>query len=412
MRILYFLSFLLLTSCFSEEKVDIGSSNTFIRYYNGGYNDEPVTISKTIDNGYIILSNIALNDGRYKIKLIKTDDQGNSLWTEIYPKFNLTRLDTSRLSRRAFGLLVLADGSYVLTGEDINFKTNQSQALVMTVGSEGNETNNKIYSFPFSGSVRGKAIIENTSNGAPGYIVLGEVDNSVNNMVVAEINKSDLAQKWVRSYGSGQSALTNKLFLDSQGNIFFGGTVVRQNNRKVRLVKVRQDYQTTDFDLTIGDPQFNEFGNDICRYGFGFAVIGTTNKNGDNDILFQRLSEDGTVIGTPVIFPIKTTDGIDVPGNKNGNAISVTQDGGLLLAGTVQSDDAINFGRGGKDLYLIKIDAFGTPTWQKDIGSRTDDVSVAALQADDGGYVVLASTTLAGLKTIMLLKTDNNGNIQ
>ena len=118
------------------------------------------------------------------------------------------------------------------------------------------------------------------------------------------------------------------------------------------------------------------------------------------------------MIGTPVIFSVKATDGEDVPGNKIGNAISVTQDGGLLLAGTVQSDDAKNFGRGGRDLYLIKIDAFGTPTWQKDIGSRNDDVSVAALQADDGGYVVLASTTLAGLKTIMLLKTDNNGNIQ
>lgn len=92
MKILfYFLPFLLLASCFSEEKVDIGSSNTFIRYYNGGFNDEPVTVSKTIDNGYIILSNIELNDGRYKIKLIKTDDQGNSLWTKIYPEFNTDR---------------------------------------------------------------------------------------------------------------------------------------------------------------------------------------------------------------------------------------------------------------------------------------------------------------------------------
>jgi hypothetical protein len=51
-------------------------------------------------------------------------------------------------------------------------------------------------------------------------------------------------------------------------------------------------------------------------------------------------------------------------------------------------------------------------TWQKDIGSRNADRSVATLQADDGGYVVLASTTLAGLKTIMLLKTDKNGDIQ
>lgn len=411
MRILYFLPFLLLASCFSEEKVDIGSSSTFIRYYNGGYNDVPVTIAKTTDSGYIILSNMQLNDGRFKIKLIKTDLEGNNIWTKIYPEFNTTAT-ASLLSRRAFGLLVLADGSYVLTGEDIN-STNQSQAMVMTVGSEGNETKVKIYSF--GGSVRGKAITENTSNGATGYIVLGEVDNNKDNMVVAEINKSDLNQKWVRSYGSGESILTNKLFLDAKGSVFFGGTVRRDGKTDVRLVKTIQDSQNTDFDLPIGNPAFNESGNDICRFGFGFAVIGTTNEKdgaeGENSIYFQRLAENGRQNGNRVTFSAFTPDGTEVPGSKEGNALAVTQDGGLLLATTVPSSEALGFGRGGKDLYLIKIDAFGTITWQKDIGSRNDDISVATLQADDGGYIILAGTTLAGLKTIMLLKTDINGDI-
>jgi hypothetical protein len=101
-----------------------------------------------------------------------------------------------------------------------------------------------------------------------------------------------------------------------------------------------------------------------------------------------------------------------VPGNKTGDALSTTNDGGLLLAGTVPSNESLNFGSGETDLYLIKINAFGDITWQKAIGSRNADHSVAVLQADDGGYVVLAGTTLAGLKTIMLMKTDNNGNIQ
>lgn len=414
MRILYFLPFLLLASCFSEEKVDIGSSTTFIRYYNGGYDDVPVTISKTTDNGYIILSNMELNDGRYKIKLIKTDDQGNKIWSKIYPEFN------NLLNRRAFGLLVLADGSYVLAGEDIKISTNntkQSQAMVMTVGADGNKTGEKFYSSTdgFNGSIRGKAIIENTSNGGTGYILLAEVDNSDNNIAVAEINKSDLAKKWVRYYGSGQSALTNKLFLDSKGNVFFGGTVIRESKSDARLVKTIQDSQNTDFDLPIGSPAFNESGNDICRYGFGFAVIGTTNEKdgaeGESSIYFQRLAEDGRQIGAPVKFSAFTADGTEVPGNKDGNALTVSQDGGLLLAGTVPSSEALGFGRGGTDLYLIKIDAFGTVTWQKDIGSRNNDQSVAVLQADDGGYIVLAGTTLAGLKTVMLLKTDKSGNI-
>jgi hypothetical protein len=426
MRILYILPFVLLASCFSEEKVDLGTSTTFIRYYNGGFNDEPVTIAKTTDNGYIILSNVELNDGRYKIKLIKTDDQGNEVWTKLYPEFNASKTDPL-LSKRAFGLLVLEDGSYVLTGENIIL--NRSQVLVMTVGTDGNLITEKIYTTtdPSPQSIRGIAIMENTSptkkdgngNLIPGYIVLGSVltDNADNNIVLSEIKQSDLSAMWSRGYGSGESNLTNKIFLDTKGSVFFGGTVTRQNKSDVRLVKTIQDSQNTDFDLPIGSPEFNEVGYDICRYGYGFAVVGRTNEKenavaGETDILFQRLAEDGSVIGEPITFPIKTAEGIEVPGNKAGNAISVTQDGGLLIAGTVPSNEPLNFGRGEADLYLIKIDAFGTVTWQKDIGSSNPDFSVAVLQADDGGYVVLASTTLVGLKTIMLLKTDVNGDIQ
>jgi hypothetical protein len=72
MKILYIILFaLVLTSCLREEKVDIGSSDSFIRYFNGGFNDEAVSIAKTTDGGYLILANTTLNDGRYKIKLTK-----------------------------------------------------------------------------------------------------------------------------------------------------------------------------------------------------------------------------------------------------------------------------------------------------------------------------------------------------
>ena len=426
MRILYFLPFLLMASCFSEEKVDIGSSDTFIRYFNGGYNDYPVSIAKTTDAGYIILSNMALNDGRFKIKLIKTDHQGNTVWTHVYPAFNTTAADPARPSKRAFGLLVLEDGSFVLAGENITKVNNKtrSQVLVMTVDAEGKQNSEKVYTSP--SSIRGIAITENThpdsldaSKKPKGYIVLGSIytdesnlTNDPENMIVGGIRKSDLAATWLRSYGNGDSNLTNKIFLDASGSLFFGGTVTRQNKSKVRLVKTQQGLENTDFDLAIGDPQFNESGNDICRYGFGFAVIGSTNKNGERDIFYQRLSEDGTVIGSASIFPVTTPDGTAVPGNKGGNALGVTQDGGLLLAGTVPSNEALGFGRGGSDMYLIKIDAFGTINWQKDFGSVKDDQSIATLQADDGGYIILGRTILAGLETIMMMKTDKNGNVQ
>lgn len=420
MKRFYILSLaIILAACFSEEKVDIGSGSTFIRYYNGGFNDEPVSITKTNDGGYIILANTTLNDGRFKIKLIKIDDKGNSQWTKTYPDFIAAgQSNPPLLSRRAYGLLALNDGTFVLAGED--FVGSKWQVLVMKVSADGSLIGDvKVY--PSPNSVRGLAVAENNlPDSTDRFILLGSIytDQSVItddpvNMVVGGIKKSDLSPTWTRAYGSGESNLANKIFLDPNGNLFFGGTVTRDGNNKVRLVKTQQDFQNTDFDLAIGTPTYNQVGNDIANYGPGFAVVGRTNETvtGETDIMFQRLTEEGVVINT-VTFPIKTVDGTEVPGNKTGNAICVANDGGLFIAGTVPSNEALNFGRGGADLYLIKIDDFGNPLWQKSIGSRNADQSIAVLQADDGGYVVLAATTLAGLRSIMLLKTDNKGNIQ
>jgi len=428
MKILYIILFaLVLTSCLREEKVDIGSSDSFIRYFNGGFNDEAVSISKTIDGGYLILANTTLNDGRYKIKLIRIDDKGNSIWIKSYPDFiPAGQSNPGLLSRRAYGMLALSDGSFILAGEDLITEDNRSrwQAMVMKVSADGIVTGDpKTYQTPYS--VRAIAIAENNMpDSTDRFVLLGTIyadQNNTNpeNIIVGGIKKSDLSPTWIRAYGSGETNLTNKLFLDPNGNLFFGGTVTHESNNKVRLVKTQQDFQNTDFDLAIGTPLFNQVGNDICNYGSGFAVVGRTNEKkdasgnstpGETEIMFQRLTEEGIVIST-VTFPIKTEDGTDVPGNKAGNAVCATKDGGLLIAGTVPSNEALNFGRGGSDLYLIKIDDFGNPSWQKVIGSRNADQSVAVMQADDGGYVVLASTTLAGLKSILLLKTRNRGDI-
>jgi hypothetical protein len=415
MRRLYFLSFLFLLSCFNEDGVDVGNANTYIKYFNGGGDDVAVAFAETEDKGFIILANTSLNGGR--IKLVKTDLQGNRTWSKLFPEST-----TSSVTYRGFGLEVLpGNAGYVIAGDYIdNSPTNPTptyKLMIMVISTEGNKTQEKIYDYTLG--LQGKAIVakKDASNNVLSYVVLSNIvsGGGNENMALSEVSKTDLSPVWMRTYGAGQANLTNKLFIDANGKILWGGTVVRESETDMRFVRTEQDRQNTDFDLPIGSPDYNETGNDICRYGFGYAMIGSTNKSstGSLDILFKRLSEDGTEIKVNTdTFPVKNSNGTEVPGDKIGNALTVTQDGGLLLVGTVPSDASLFFGRGETDLYLIKINAFGETVWEKPLGSRNADVGVAALQASDGGYMILATATFAGLKTIMLIKTDTNGNIK
>jgi hypothetical protein len=431
MRKLYFLSILFLTSCLSEENAKLGTGKTFIRYFNGGGNDKAVAFEQTSDNGVIILANSAFGADGGKIKLIKTDEQGNKVWSQVYSDSEPgDEIDTLK----GYGMLVLpGDGGYVLTGQYLN-KDNVSQLMVMAVDASGTKVGKeKIYSTsePLYATttgnplqLQGKAItaIKDDSGKVISYFVLANILNptGLENMLLAEINASDLSLVWVRKYGAGQTSVLNKLFTVAAGKdvnnktihkAIWAGTVTRQSEKDMRLTKATQNRQNVDFDLQIGNPGYNETAYDMCRFGFGYALIGSTNETtaGTQDILFQRLGEDGSVISKQS-FVIKSGED-EVPGDKTGNGLAVTQDGGLLLIGTVPTNEALQFGRGKKDLYLIKMNAFGEVAWQKSIGSRDDDDGVAALQASDGGYLLLGTSTFAGLRTVLVIKTDNNGNI-
>ncbi len=427
MRRFHILFLLTLLSCFSEENADLGGNFTFIRYFNGGGNDQAVAIRETADKGYIILANTT-TDGITKIKLIKTDELGNKSWSKIYEPSAVADSVKSNRSYIGFGLDVLPEGNYAVAGQFQYTNKNDlvKSELVVLIVEEEDKVDKTIHGAllqrveiadPEGRGVQGKAIRAklDASKIITGYLVLANVLNSTNanpeDMVLSEL-KTDLSPLWVQTYGAGVADVTNKLFIDEAGKVLWGGTVQHSGGTDMRFVKTDPNRKNTDFDLPIGSPGFDERGNDICNFGFGYAIIGNTNEtaSGDRDILFKLLADDGSEKISKT-FPIMIGED-PVPGNKTGNAITSTQDWGFLLACTVPSNSELKFGRGEADIYLIKIDGYGTVIWEKSIGSTKDEQSVAVLQASDGGYIILGTSDFAGLSTVMLMKTDKNGDIQ
>ena len=389
--------------CLGEEDLDLGTPATFLKYYNGGFNDVAEDIAATADGGFILLGTSEVRENeitpaRFKIKLIKTDAQGNVQWKKLYPAFD-SPFDSVSYKGRSVTLLKDGAGTetgYAIAGDSIQVG-GPSHIRVMTVDTEGNIT--RATNIGGAQSIQGLAVKTNASGN---LVVLGSSENpqATNNMFLLEL-APDFSISWMHAYGAGTSRLANRLFIDAQSSIFWAGTVIKNNRSDIRLVKTPPNSENTLFDLPLGNPEFNEEGSNITEFGFGFAVIGTTDETGDKDILFKRLAPDGTEL-TSRSFPI--------PGqSEDGLGISATRDGGLILLGAV--DTNLEIGRGGKDFILIKVNAFGDEEWRQVLGSRNDDIGNNVLSLPDGSFVVYGTTIWGGLRTMALMKTDRLGGI-
>jgi uncharacterized delta-60 repeat protein len=91
------------------------------------------------------------------------------------------------------------------------------------------------------------------------------------------------------------------------------------------------------------------------------------------------------------------------------HSVRQTSDGGYIVAGRIMS-----FGAGDFDIFLIKTDANGNVQWAKTYGGTSRDIAHSVQQTSDGGYIVAGYTESfgAGLRDIILIKTDANGNFQ
>jgi hypothetical protein len=80
-------------------------------------------------------------------------------------------------------------------------------------------------------------------------------------------------------------------------------------------------------------------------------------------------------------------------GNETAASIRSTADGGLVIAGTTNSNDQDVHGlHGGLDMWLVKVDAAGNIQWQKCLGGTAGETAYDLEITDDGGYMLAGQT--------------------
>jgi len=421
------LAILLLVSC-KESSVQLAKPSTFVRYFNGGYSDQAQNVIETSDKGFLILANTLIS--QYQIKLIKTDAFGNQVWMKIYNDA------TGKAGYRGFGLAAIQDANgndsgYLIAGDSINGTT--SSLMLIQVDQNGTQATNSPM-IKKGLNYQGVGVAWSKTKGD--FFVVGQISadapaSSLNDssMLFAQVDHTNLQHiVFSKKFGNGTGTLANRLYLDySEQSAFWGGSVTYSNTgTPVTLGRFDKsgsgfNSQIVGFDLTIGNstayasPGYSSTYSDLSPYGFGYVFVGSRSANGTNNydrILTARLSPDGTALDTVSSFKLinstNKTNSTVAQTVLPGNSICSTQDGGLLILGTIFVDQAGT----NTDYYLIKVDAFGKQQWKNQQGGKYIDTGVKVLQASDGGYIVLGTTTLANVPTILLMKTDLEGNIQ
>jgi len=406
-------------SCKEIEDAPALERETFIQFFEKG-DDYTGQMADLDDDGFIVAGNLQ-NNLKTSIVITKTDALGNIQWEEIIENASVSSIKSISDGYLIFGDSIEID-STALSLNDIT-KT-KAQLLKM---SKSHQIVNRVTIKAPDNSIdfHGNAM---NIDAAGNIITIGSltVPSQSTQFFVASINSSTFDTLWTRRKEliDRDYANSKSVYFTSTGQIIWASAAVKVQQNATRsyltipVVQPQSDFVNSSY---FGENEDNYYSAaDIQQTPLGFGVIGTYSSPSldKSNIYFVRASQNGTIqSGSERFF-----DGLRSENNTpledktisesedSGNALSTTSDGGFLLAGS--SLTTTSRGNGGKDVFLIRINAFGDMLWNRIIGGSGDETVSSVKTMPDGGFLICGSSSINGLSSAFIMKTDANGDIK
>lgn len=157
----------------------------------------------------------------------------------------------------------------------------------------------------------------------------------------------------------------------------------------------------------------------------GYVVAGKTNANSGYVTGVHGNNPDMWVIKTDQTGNFQWQKALGGSGFEEAAAITLTNDGGYLMAGSsmIDNGDVLDYFGGGSDLWIAKIDASGNKMWTKNMGSTGTEAAYSVQQTSDGGFIIAGAsngndidvTGHHGIWTtydMWIIKTNSTGDIE
>lgn len=266
------------------------------------------------------------------------------------------------------------------------------------------------------GSLADKAnSIQQTTDG--GYIVAGETnsndgDVTVNNGTanttdywVAKIDATGLLS-WQKNLGGDNEDRANAIVQTADGGYMVVGAS-RSSNDDVTSAKGQSDAWIVKLDATGTISWQKSLGgtadDEACavqQTADGGYIIAGNSRSNNFDLTANNGQSDFWVIKTDAAGVIQWQKSAGGSGTDNAYSVQQTSDGGYIVCGSSNSNNAdVTGNNGGTDFWVVKLSSTGTISWQKSLGGSGSETAYSIKQTSDGGYIVCGKTD------------SNNGNV-
>ena len=323
---------------------------------------------QTSDGGYIFAGYTkSFEDDSDDALLIKTDSEGNEVWSKTYGGINYDW---------AYSVQQTSDGGYILAGRTVFLEYDSSDALLIKTDSEGNE----VWSRTFGGaniddSEEAKSV-QQTFDG--GYIFAGYVQSFGEGSEGAWLMKIDSEgnEVWSKTFG-GNGYIAYSVQQTSDGGYIIGARSWSFEESSANALLIKTDSEGTEvWSRTFGGAD-SDYAYSIQQISDGgYILAGSTRSFGEGsaDAWLIKTDSEGNEVWS------KTFGGGD---GDYAHSVQQISDGGYILAGDTRS-----FGEGSADAWLIKTDSEGNEVWNKTFGGENSDSVYWIKQTSDGSYVL------------------------
>jgi hypothetical protein len=318
-------------------KIDENGNVQWSKTFGGNEYDSGNTVQQTTDGGYIIGGYTSSFGNGEEVYLIKTDENGNELWSQTFG-------GSETESYRGSSLQQTTDGGFIITGTlEVEYNSSYDDIYLIKTDENGNEE----WTQTFGGE--GNEIsesIQQTTDG--GYIITGETSSFGNGYELYLIKTDENGnEQWSKTfdviYGRSVQQTTDG------GYILLGQYWNGTND--ICLIKTDEN----------GNEQWSQtFGGGGDEIGYsiqqttdgGYIMVGYTNSfgNGTQDVYLIKTDENGNELWSQTFGDIYSDKGF---------SIDITTDEGYIITGSKQFN--VN-GNPFTDVYVIKTNQFGNIT--------------------------------------------------
>jgi hypothetical protein len=363
----------------------------FERTFGGPEQELGYSVEQTADNGFVIVgSTESFGAGSSDIFLVRTDGEGNELWSRTYGGSE---------SEIGYSVQQTPDYGFIIAGFTYSFGEGNGDVYLVRTDLAGDTLWTRTYGG--SGFDWGYSV-DQTQDG--GFIIAGSTTSfgSESGDVYAIRTDPFGVTVWERSYGGQQTEYARSVQHTTDGGFIFAGTTYTFGTATGDLYIIKTDSSGTPvWTRTFGQEGVDEGNSVMETQDGGYVVAGElySTQTMSRDIYLVRMDATGDSLWT------KTYGGFD---RDVGWSVRQVADAGYIIAGFTES-----FGAGDQEVYMIRTNFLGNTLWTRTYGGSERDSGKSVWVTEDGGYVVGGDTESYGQgnRDLYMIKTNADGHV-